>query len=205
MRQPFRVLLPVFARIVALASRAIPFRSLSLAGRSPHEACGVVYARRQLFPTETESLRALPASSHPVTGTLSAFPGIAKRFFRNAPKCRSHVAKYQHPVVSARSRCAVCHIVAGFGKHPITSCRCPSADLHGNPAVSFQMIRRLGGDHPIGFEPIRAAIQGLARVMSPDFALQIRQCSCERYIGRVCDDYMISAEILSKPVRFPAP
>ncbi|CAH2400491.1 hypothetical protein MES5069_250233 [Mesorhizobium escarrei] len=37
--------------------------------------------KKAAISKETESLGALPASSHPVKATLAAFPGIAKRFF----------------------------------------------------------------------------------------------------------------------------
>ena len=79
--QPSGVDLLVSARTVALASHAIPHSVSVSAGQSPHEARSVVHAVRQLFSTGTESFPALPASSHPVAGNLSAFPDIAKPFF----------------------------------------------------------------------------------------------------------------------------
>src|SRR6185369_5738811 len=79
--RPSGIVLVVSARTIALASHAI-LVSVSVSCRTiPARSCGVIHAVRQLFSTGTESFPALPASSHPVAGNLSAFPDNAKHFF----------------------------------------------------------------------------------------------------------------------------
>lgn len=65
---------------IALAPRLILFRLHHLPDDS-RTKLGRRLRKKAAISKETESLRALPASSHPVKATLAAFPGIAKRFF----------------------------------------------------------------------------------------------------------------------------
>lgn len=65
---------------IALAPRVILFRLHHLPD-DPRTKLGRRLHKKAAISKETESLRALPASSHPVKATLAAFPGIAKRFF----------------------------------------------------------------------------------------------------------------------------
>jgi hypothetical protein len=70
---------------IALAPRAILFRLHHLPDDS-RTKLGRRLRKKAAISKETESLRALPASSHPVAATLAAFPGIAKRFFHTASR-----------------------------------------------------------------------------------------------------------------------
>ena len=86
----------------------------------------------------TESLRALPASSHPVARTLAAFPGIAKPFFASASRLIQR-PKDQNPIVSAK----IAHRADQIDSRPpsnisghILSLRV--ADLDRDPAVGFE-------------------------------------------------------------------
>ncbi len=47
------------------------------------------------------------------------------------------------------------------------------ADLDRNPAFGFKKPCRLGGDDPVGVQPIHTAIQGQAWVEIADLVLQI--------------------------------
>src|SRR3954447_13698331 len=84
---------------IALAPRAILFRLHHLPDDS-RTKLGRRLRKKAAISKETESLRALPASSHPVKATLAAFPGIAKRFFRTAS--RLSPLKDKNPVVSTK-------------------------------------------------------------------------------------------------------
>jgi hypothetical protein len=84
---------------IALAPRVILFRLHHLPD-DPRTKLGRRLHKKAAISKETESLRALPASSHPVKATLAAFPGIAKRFFCTASRLCQF--KDQNPLVSAK-------------------------------------------------------------------------------------------------------
>jgi hypothetical protein len=123
-----------------------------------------------LFSTGTESFPALPASSHPVAGNLSAFPDIAKHFFVTRRNAASS-AKYQRPFGSCEIAVDRCHFVAGFGKDPINVPPVSVTDLNSNNSAMFETFHRSLGDHAIGLKAIGATIERPVRVVQPDFRL----------------------------------